>query len=157
MIRKLSKTKFEMKNIFSKKISHPFLSFISLPNFDLVWYFCLPNQFLFGATPTTINNDWSLMSVSKLWSPRSQNFITSRIFGTKAWLKWFCKVFEEDNMNLHGKLKNSWKVRCPKRVKKGQFSEHTYCSQNFRYETLKSLVLKEAKWMPHLPNFVWKP
>ena len=45
---------------------------------------------------------------------------------------------------------------CPKGSEKSElFSQETYHSQNFRYETLKSPLLKKLS-VSLLPHFVWK-
>ena len=45
-----------------------------------------------------------LKSVSKLWSPRLQNLITSPTFGVEAWFKLIWKVSEKSNMNINRKF-----------------------------------------------------
>ena len=57
-------------------------------------------QFLLDLCRTQI----LLKSVSKVWSPRLQNLIISRIFEVRFKFLW--KVYEKDNMNINRKSEN---------------------------------------------------
>ena len=47
-------------------------------------------------------------------------------------------------MNINGKSETPGNFGCPKEFEKNElFSQETYHSQNFRYETLKSPLLKD--------------
>ena len=56
------------------------------------------------------------------------------------------KVVEKDNMNINRKFQLREISVVPRELEKTElFYRETYCSQNFRYETLKSHVLKKIK------------
>ena len=83
-----------------------------------------------------------LKSVSKALPPRLKNFITSRISEVGACFKLFWTVYQKDNININRKSETPGNFGCPKGVEKSElFSQETYHSQNFRYETLKSHLL----------------
>ena len=47
-------------------------------------------------------------------------------------------------MNIHGKFETPGSFGCPREVEKNElFSEETYHFRNFRYESLKSSLLKK--------------
>ena len=51
---------------------------------------------------------------------------------------------ENDIININRKSETPGNFGCPKRVEKSElFSQEAYHSQNFRYETLKSPLLKK--------------
>ena len=82
-------------------------------------------------------------------SPRLQNFITSQIFEVEALFKLFWKVYQKDNIDINRKSETPGNFSCPKGVEKSDlFSQETYHSLNFGYETLKSLLLKKTKCVP---------
>ena len=68
----------------------------------------------------------------------------------------FWKVYQKDNININRKSETPGNFGCSKGVEKSKlFSQETYHSQKFRYETLKSLLLKKLN-VSLLPYFVWK-
>ena len=74
-------------------------------------------------------------SVSKVLSPRLQNFITSQIFEVEAVFKLFWKVYQKDNIDINRKSETPGNFSCPKGVEKSDlFSQETYHSLNFGYE-----------------------
>ena len=57
-------------------------------------------------------------------------------------------MYQKDNININRKSETPGNFACPKGVKKSElFSQETYHSQNFRYETLKS-PLEKTKCVP---------
>ena len=70
--------------------------------------------------------------------------------------KFFWKVYQKDNIDINRKSETPENFGCPKGVQKSElFSQETYHSQNFRYETFKSPLLKKLS-VSLLPHFVWK-
>ena len=82
--------------------------------------------------------------------------MTSQIFEVEAQFKLFWKVHENDNININRRSETPGNFGCPKGFDKSElFSQETYHSQNFRYETLKSPLLKKIS-VSILPHFVRK-
>ena len=68
----------------------------------------------------------------------------------------FWKVYQKYNININRKSETPGNFGCPKGILKSElFSQGTYHSQNFRYETSKSPILKKLS-MSLLSHFVWK-
>ena len=64
-------------------------------------------------------------------------------------MKLFWNVFQKDNINIDRKPETHGSFGCPEGVEKSElFSQETYHSQNFRYETLRSPLLKKKLSMP---------
>ena len=74
--------------------------------------------------------------------------MTSRIFEVEAKFKLFWKGYQEHNINIYRKSDTPGNFGCPKGVEKSELF-----SQNFRYETLKSPLLKKLTEFL-LPHFV---
>ena len=65
-------------------------------------------------------------------------------------------IMMKDNININRKSEIPGNFGCPKGFEKSElFFQETYHSQNFRYETLKSPLLKKLS-VSLLPHFVWK-
>ena len=104
---------------------------------------------------TSFGNKFCLKKRSRLIKALDNRFCIKFMQLEIGLFKLFWNVYQKDNTHINRKSDTPGNFGCAKGDEKSElFSQETYHSQIFRYETLKSPLLKKKLSVSLLPHFV---